>query len=379
MTKIRRFKYFHIFLILLCYTNLVKAQNDTFNYITVKALEDQWETYPSNFDFPVPFLPSIQNNIYSVYNDIDLKPYESLYLYIECPNKTSLFVNNHLTNYLSDNKRLLLNIDSLLQNNNSQFRFTLFNESPFVKIPEIGIIRLEKISIIDKTSEESTFSPLVKGKAYVSNSLLIFSLFVLASFAIYSKQTNNSLSISTIIQPFSSVGVVRRRVSQETSLQSVIGLISVYVITLSFTLVLLELSNTPFLEGSIDANYSNKTLHVILSIIIFVTCKILLMRVLSMIYRIGGLFETHLLEFMKIAQIYSFLLFIICILYNLRSSSLGQELLVYFFVFSLTLKSLIISFKVNKHAKLTNMYLVSYFCTTEFVPLLIAFKYFSNN
>ena len=117
----------------------------------------------------------------------------------------------------------------------------------------------------------------------------------------------------------------------------------------------------------------------ILGVLGLFALKILLVYVSSFIFRLSKINIFFIKEMMNLNMVFVSLLWLIAIAYLLFNASLSVNILAFLKVMVVVfylLRMILMYFKILKLSGFTNVYLFSYFCTTEIFPLIIGLKYF---
>ncbi|WP_188467211.1 DUF4271 domain-containing protein [Marivirga lumbricoides] len=115
------------------------------------------------------------------------------------------------------------------------------------------------------------------------------------------------------------------------------------------------------------------------AIVILLVLKLLLIFTMSLLYRSGRINTFYIKEMLNISTLLITLLIIFTAIVYLFNGflpeiwwSLVRNILVLFYI----IRVFLVYFKILKLSGFTNVYLFSYFCTTEIFPFVIGLKYF---
>ena len=215
---------------------------------------------------------------------------------------------------------------------------------------------------------------------WISNNILII-LFLAASIIMvvikinYDKRYFNILSVNKIFTIRLNEGDQSRARIMDRDNLVFSGL---YVFLASGLIYFLSVAQNEVFLG-VEANGLVAFLKILLVVSISLIAKIILVAVASNLFGNSKIPAFYLKEMLNINLFFIVILFFSSILILLFSGAIPAfwfDLTVYGILFLYITRSILLYFKILKLSGFTNLYLFSYFCTTEIFPFLIGLKYF---
>ncbi len=362
---------------------LAQAQKNSKDFKINYTFEDQWTVFDEDRRSFVPYLAEIHDDYQQIHLYLEYKNYRGLDLYLEGSKNDFLFVNNRLIYSFATDTLWKIPADSLfVKGSMSNLLLTYTSLKRIEKIPKILIT-----NVFDKTkSSLSTLSAsqklvaLLRPLHEVRGFLFLVSLALLMVMAVMSyqnKSENGIFFVTKYLNGFTRASDQIKRTPFFNSLSYIIF----YVLSCSFSLYFLShyssLLSIPFwLKGS---SVFNEYTNIFALVGILMLGQYLLIALFSTLYSDKTLSTAHYHESMQAGQVICVISAVSMMLLNTVVSYLGKDqmnLLVYLFFLILIVKALLVSYRLNKLIPYQNIYLFSYLCATEYVPLLIPTKIF---
>ena len=375
---------YQIFTILLLFLPLgVQAQKNSKDFKINYTFEDQWTVFDEDRRSFVPYIAEIHDDYQQLHLYLEYKNYRGLDLYLQGSKSDFLFVNNRLVYSFSTDTLWRMSVDSLFAKGAiSNLLLTYTSPKRIEKIPKILIT-----NVFDKTTSPlTTLSSSQKLIAFlrplheVREFLFLVSLGLLGIMALLSYQNKSENGIFFVTKYLNGFNRVSDQIKRTPFFNS-LSYIVFYVLSCSFSLYFLShysslLSVPSWLKGdSAFSEYSN----IFALVGILMLGQYLLIALFSTLYSDKTLSSAHYHESMQAGQLICVVSAVSMMLLNTVVSYLGKEqmnLLVYLFFLILIVKAALVSYRLNKLIPYQNIYLFSYLCATEYVPLLIPTKIF---
>jgi hypothetical protein len=118
------------------------------------------------------------------------------------------------------------------------------------------------------------------------------------------------------------------------------------------------------------------TLLLFLIVAAFQIGVLALIRVMGILYNLRSFTSVHIYEHIRVNQIFCSLMLIVFLLLNAAFDGISRPLLANVIITLLLLQALLVCIRINKVITFKKVYLISYFCITEFIPVLISIKFF---
>jgi hypothetical protein len=366
------------------------------NYFVVHELQYDWQVYDRKYTAYVPYLREKHDNVSSASIPVDLNAYQGYEFVFYTNQEVYVFVNAALHKRFNAGSWMVFPIDSLrtiYQNTlpqeagRSPSHIFLTFYSPSGALPlQTGLIGHRK-DVQDKISSTAVpiLTVLPKRTSVFNYFLIIVCLFILASYAflynLHPVAFNRFYSIKSFF-----AGSYRDGVPPIGKPLNGINLL--FLLNHSFLLALLYMM---IREGSRRLFFSDQVLRTQenlldylfnFGVIGFLIFFLLIFKyagtyVLGSLFRLDKVVDVHFFDFIHYSKVFYTLLVPVLVLiftsylsYIDRVESLCTVIIIGFAL----LRILLISFRLNKLVPDRNLYLFSYLCVTELVPLLTGIK-----
>lgn len=375
---------YRIFTILfLCLPFWAQAQKNNKDFKINYTFEDQWTVFDKARRSFVPYIAEIHDDYQQIHLYLEYKNYRGLDLYFEGAKSDFLFVNNRLIYSFSTDTIWQVSVDSLFAKGKvSNLLLTYTSPKPIEKIPKILIT-----NVFDKTKTSLTtlsagqkLIAFVRPLYQVREFLFLVSLCLLMVMALMSYQNKSQNGIFFVTKYLNGFTRVSDQIKR-TPFFNVFSYILFYVLSYSFSLYFLShyssiLSVPSWLKGN---NVFSEYTNIFSFVAILMLGQYLLIALFSTLYSDKTLSTAHYHESMQAGQLVCLVSSVSMMLLNTVVSYLDKQQmngLVYLFFLLLIVKAVIVSYRLNKLIPYQNIYLFSYLCATEYVPLLIPTKIF---
>lgn len=360
-----------------------QAQKNSKDFRINYTFEDQWAVFDEDRRGFVPYIAEIHDDYQQIHLYLEYKNYRGLDLYLEGSKSDFLFVNNRLVYSFSTDTLWQMPIDSLfLKGKVSNLLLTYTSPKPIEKTPKILITNVfdQTTSPLATLSESQELLAFLRPLHEVREFLFLISLGLLTVMALMTYQNKSDKGIFFVTKYLNGFTRVSDQIKR-TPLFNVLSYLVFYVLSCSFSLYLLShyssiLAIPSWLKSnSIASEYRN----IFALVGILMLGQYLLIALFSTLYSDKTLSTAHYHESMQAGQLLCVISAISMMLLNTVVGYLGKEqmnLLVYLFFLILIAKAVLVSYRLNKLIPYQNIYLFSYLCATEYVPLLIPTKIF---
>jgi hypothetical protein len=345
----------------------------------IEDLSDNWLVYDENYNAYFPLLNKTIN-LTSVSQLVDLDRYRSYNLNFKSSPGLSVFLENKLihANYSKEIEWVSLQINELLNNTTHEKEFlTLFNNEGQFPL-DIFYIGFNSAITLNKTS--LTVSEEIKIREVESQQELYLILFLLILFAIVILKTRYPGKFREF---FGFSKVIPEK--DETLIWDPSGapfILFVLINTLCGSLILLVINNEFDLNSLHFLNAFNTGTFVGILILTGVFCMIYLLKYLHLeffgwVFNVQTLVKYQFLELMKVSTKVNIFLTIIILIFHGSGYGFLEINFDYFFYFCLLTISIVllrVGYLTFTMSGFRNIYLFSYLCTTEILPLVIIGK-----
>ena len=357
------------------------------SFYIVHDYQDDWQVFDERYKAYVPYVHEQHKGHKSFSLFFDIENYKGYKILYRSEKENYLFIDASLQKQLPVSMLMVLDIDSL-QNvfGKTKLFFTIYGTN--TNVEDLSVQIGNKISKAQKAIEmnESLLTILPRDISSFQN-FFVLGLIVLVCFYafLYNFQPK---SFERFFSPKDLLTISKRDdsfvVNKPFDLGNILFVVSLSL-TLGFIFMLITHEKTDlFLVSNILSE--GETLRALMlnflgiSIIVFalLLIKYFVLRVLSNLYRLDNITNIH---YFKIIQASS--LFFLVVLIVLTFSSVSSPLIVknaekylsipisLFFIARLAL----LYFTINKMTTLKNLYLFSYLCIVELIPLIVGIRF----
>lgn len=349
------------------------------NFLVEEDLSLDWVFYNNDEQVMLPFLDNDQESPEAIHLSIDMNSYgKESRLLIEVPANSSLFLENKFVKSYKDSVILLLLIDSL--NNifeKESLQLTLFNKSGFRNPSgaKIGFIHRSFDSSIDLNPVE--IRRIDSRSEYFKIIILILFTFFVVLHAFFPAELMDFLSFRILVT-FRTTSTLLLKYRSISKIQL---LIIVYQAALLSGVLIIFLSyyNNPLSQSSfLKINPILGWLITLGAILILLLVKYILVAILSMLFGLGDRVNYYFIEFLRMAMIFYSIIFAVLsytIINHFNSLSALLNSLIIVIILFFVFRFVILFIKFRKTISMKSLYLFSYFCTTEIIPIIIGLNF----
>lgn len=366
------------------------------NQLKIYSLENAWSIYDNQLQAYVPFLPRLHTKEKQLYLILDYQKYKDFYLSLAAPQGTYLFLNNNLFHYFQDSLQLNLKIDSLQKIIIGKPLLLTYLSMQYIKEPpstnitigirgsrltgdkEIGVKAQENIPIVIKARAADTQDN--------KNFLLLATLCLMTIMAVFSYISKQMFSLQFLLNELGSFLKGKNQIKR-LSTPSFLFFLLYYGLALSFAVMFLstygnKISYTNFF---VEATTLEDRIQIFLlltaSVIALIISKYGLIWVLGSLYNDRNIINVHFQEYMNISQLFCVVWLSVILLANSVATTISPstiDFLAYFFGFCMLLQSILMSYRINNSVIHKKLYLFSYLCASEYLPLFLSAKLLMN-
>jgi len=359
----------------------LKAQLTTdLNY----SLEEKWLKYDWEAGVFTNFIPKIHKNVQSLTILIDTEKYTDKSLHLSHTLPLDVFINNKLLYNTDPDNPLDIEINQLktLAEEN-EVSISIYSETSYRNIPVIYLSS-------DKTLSNNYYSFDIDVGAVKRNRLLYEKnqLFWLVLGVVILISTVHSHS-NPVFRIFSLEGLRSIFVYNKSGVDKKFNISNVFIflglISLIYAISFSMLNNSDGILGFAVNALENDILFLGINNRFVITCALLLSIFcikLLLIWFTGQLFNLnngvtiHINEYILLSQVFSLIIFFLIILHGFYPQIIDKQVLVFFLSYSFIIVSIGVTIKVYGLLSFKNVFIISYFCITEFIPALIMFRLF---
>ncbi|MFD1816766.1 DUF4271 domain-containing protein [Pseudarcicella hirudinis] len=355
-------------------------------YYLVHDYHDDWQIYDEGYKAYVPYVRERHQEYSSFSLFFDFENYKGYKLLFYSKKENYLFIDASLQKKLPADVWTIMDVDSL-QKVYRKTRLFLTFYGINTNAEDLKVIVGNKISKTERSIELTEYQLTVRPKAIpVFNNFFVLGLvFLLICYAfLYNFQPK------TFERYYNFQDLLTINVRDDSFVNKPFDLGNLlFVINLSFTLAYLFMiirnEETDLFNVSNILNEEETVLGLFLNfiaiaILIFIALiiKYLSLAILSNLYRFDNVTNVHFFKIMQASSIF-FLLVLFLVSYSAISypfilQNFEKYLLIPVVIFFI-LRLLLIYFTINKLTSLKNLYLFSYLCIVELIPVIIGIRF----
>ncbi len=352
------------------------AQSDDKSYHLVEDLRAQWLAINGENRY-VPFVARDRANPTIVGLRLDLEKYAGNQLRCCLPAHTSLLIEREITASIKQPECLIYSIDSL-RKVYQQPMLLLTVYQPAHQLAQV------ELQIVNNTSAPLTppHPVLLRSLSAKENFFVLGLVALLMLYAIsinrYPKTFRNIYNLPKILSLRSREEDLRIRLVNEPHTFFLIQ----HCLVVAFLLVALAPNVDHWLFFDQDASpsvagYLGRWLLLTLLILFTIWAKYLIVVSFGSLFKLKQLTYLHMFDFMRLSIMFWGAVFVmaVCFRYNLAAyEPVYVRILSYLFVAFAAVRVLILYLRLFRNSSLKSMYLFSYICTAEIIPLSIGLK-----
>ena len=356
-------------------------------YYLVHDYQDDWQVFDSRYKAYVPYVREQHEGYNSFSLFFDIENYKGYKLLYRSERENYLFIDATLQKKLPTNQWVELDIDSL-QNAFGKTKLFLTIYGTNSNVEDITIQIGNKISKSQKTAEigESLLTILPRELSPFQNffvmGLLLLGCLYAFLYNFQPKSFQRFFSIRDLLT------LSKRDESFVVNKPFDIGNI-LFVVNLSCTLgfifMLITHEKTDLFSAS-NILREGETWGTLMlnffeiAVIVFVAMifKYFALKVLSNLYRLDNITNIHFFKIIQASSIFFLLILIVLTFSTVSVPEIIKSAEKYLFIpisLFFVLRLVLLYFTINKMATLKNLYLFSYLCIIELIPLIVGIRF----
>jgi hypothetical protein len=364
-----------------------QAQKVQAEFDLIENLSDQWLVYDNVYQSYVPYLPDrypVQNSLHLV---LDPARYRSYHLMVQSDQVCYLFVQSRLVKLMQPDQKVSLNLDSLQKQIKSQtLLLSLYTSAGHSTVPVAQVIfpRSQVLQVASPTPQEELQAKL-RENDFFSDFLIIAAVFVLGLYAFLWNYHPKAFSQYFNLR-FMVPGALREDlplVHKPLSGSSLLFILAHSFLLSLFYVTVQQSSDRLFANvlpvGTTDQFWSVSLYFLMMAGLIFsmLLGKYILIQAVGNVFKLSGVTHVHYYEYLLFSRVFYtavvFLQFTLFLVAPVWISVVAEVIVWVVLLFNLV-RIVIINSVLGKLTSAKNLYLFSYLCTTELIPLLIGIK-----
>ncbi|WPP53143.1 DUF4271 domain-containing protein [Catalinimonas niigatensis] len=374
-------------LILICFflsTSLLRSQAlpKTWQeeYEVIKDLNREWVTIDKN-DRYVPYIDKSMSGVPVVGAIIDALKYSGNQILICTPANSAILMGKKISSYQQDKVCMLMDVDSL--------REIYAKESILISIfqshknfEEVGFwIVQAKSATGSQLANLSYKREITLLKDFFTVGLLLLLVMYAVLINQYPKIFKNLYNLSRVFSFKVRDDNIRVRLINEAHVMFLIQhcfLLGFLLIILVSTTDLIQI-NIPYLDFK-PYTFSGFMLlwgQMALLVLAAIWLKYIIVMLFGVLFRFRQLRFLYMLDYMRMSLIYSAFLFALLVIVFTGIGYYNDSyfnLIVYLFILLASIRVIVLYFRLFRSASFRNIYLFSYICVAEVIPLLVGLE-----
>ncbi len=370
-----------------CSSATGQTQKAPTQYDLIENLSDQWLVYDNVYQSYVPYLHDRYPVQYTLNLVLDPAKYRSYRIMLQVEQPCYLFVQSKLVRLIQPQESVSLDLDSIQNLAKSQsLLFTLYNARGHAAAPLAQVVfpHVQHVQVAAATVKDELQAKL-RNKNSFTNFLILAAVFVLGLYAFLWNYHPKAF-----YQYFNLRFMVPGSLREDVPLinKPLSGSSLLFVLAHSFLLSLFYIT----VQQSSDKLFANVLVvdatdqfwpivqyFMMMSGLIFALLlgKYLLIQAVGSVFKLSGVTHVHFYEYLLFSRVFYtvvvFLQFALFLVAPVWVSVIAEVIIWVVLLFNIV-RIVIINSVLSRLTSAKNLYLFSYLCTTELIPLLIGIK-----
>ncbi len=349
-------------------------------YDVIKNLNREWITIDKNGHY-VPYVDKSMADVPVVGIELNTTRYSGNHILICAPANSTILLEKKIASYHQDKVCRLMAIDSLRETQDKEnILISVFQASK--DFEEVGLWIVQSKSVSGQQATNSSYKrDITVLKDFFTVGILI--LLILYSLLInqYPRIFGNLYNLSRVFSFKVRDDNSKVRLINEAHIM----FLAQHCFLLGFLLIILFSTSgliqidIPFIDLQPDTFWGYMILwgQMALLVLAAIWCKYVIVMLFGILFKFRQLRFAYMLDYMRMSLIYSAFLFALLIVIFAGIGYYNESyfnLLIYLFILLASIRVIILYFRLFRSASFRNIYLFSYICVAEVIPLLISIE-----
>ena len=366
-----------IAILLLLSISSVTAQSAS-QYNTIQNLQSEWLAIDAQNRY-IPFVAS-QGPRTTIGVSLDLIQYAGNQLRCCVPRNSAILINQQIIARATQDRCFNFSIDSLYRvYSQESLLLTVYQPQKALNKIRLSIVSINQNVPFPKNQIEERVD-ISKGDFFVVG---LIALLVIYAVLInqYPKTFRTIYNLSGMLSFRMREKDMRIRLINQAHILFLVQ----HCLLVAFLLIMLVTSSPISSTATSYINFSPHTVSAFLllwvevSIIVLTTIwmKYVLIMLFGTLFKLRYLKNFHMFDFMRMSLIFwvSIFFLVVCTYQNVSvTDAFYSKMLIYLFIIFAVARIIILYLRLFKNAQFRNMYLFSYICTAEIIPLLVGLE-----
>jgi hypothetical protein len=352
-------------------------------YVNAQDLSRSWLVRTSE-GLMAPFLPEMNRSVRQIHLPLTLTD-STLILSLEVGANTYAFINNRLAYLFEQATPVYWASDSLGQVFGDTIVVTLYNHRIIRSLPRASWVVASQL--VFSQTPKTTIAvpdniPLLRIKDQGHDFLLIACIGLLLAISFIAPSGKPLLSWQVLLQQFG-LFMKAKTETRRLPLASLLLFTAYFSFTVALFIFLLgyKSGKIPYLTYGLThmSTWVTKFMAILLTTLAILLIKYLVIGLMSKLYHDRVLAGLHLQEYITLGQIFVALSLPVLIILASISADMSTDLAdtaLLIYISGLFSLSLFMTYRLNQGVSYRKMYLFSYLCATEYIPIVLSVKIF---
>jgi hypothetical protein len=373
-----------IFVFIILFIVFGRAYSAADNLVLINDLRDDWLIFDSKHYAYVPFVGTSLESTPSLSFPLNMERYKHYKLFVLAPSGTSVFFNQQLIAYEGTGEGLLFDVDSLRENYASEMLLVTLYNPGFNDEGQVvtSIVRIQNQEYIHPTALADPAQLLRRSTSAFSDFFVFGIIILLTLYAIIVNAFNKKLlGFYNLGRAFSfnfrEEATFKGKIFDSANLPILI--VHSFLISFVAITVIMSMDTTKLAINNFRGALAHWALLALAVFVLFIL-KYWLLAMVGSLFKLP-LVNRHYLEYIRLSKIFFAILFLLFVLLYMgfnfdihQISPIILKVLVLFFI----LRVFILYFKFIRSSSFNNLYLFSYLCSTEVLPMVVGLKILLN-
>ena len=377
-------KYNTLILFFLFFSTSLIAQSINQNAV---SLDDEWLIYDWEEKIYIPYIPEVHKDVKALSLYIDLSYYKDKNLAISYDSQVDVFINNKLYYSLDDaGGEVQIPVQKIIDSGTPEENIfiSLHTKNSFNKPPDVVITDVNtQLSGVYHFAEENLQGGIYRLQLPFENTGYLLLILGISSMLLMVKWTDNPLFYLFFPSAFLSF-FFEKKLKEETKISVTDILLFVFYSALVVVTILINVDKTEIVffqvASAIFESFSSifslndKIVSSFLLLLSLFFLKIVLINVAGKLYNLKSEINIHINEYIVVTQFLFTLLFLITIIHSFYPLFISESFILNALYYVFLLISILVCFRIYSIISFKKVYLISYFCITEFIPVAIILR-----
>jgi hypothetical protein len=349
-------------------------------YEVIKNLNREWVTIDENNRY-VPYIDKSMAEVPVVGVVLEATRYSSNKLLVCAPANSAVLIEKKISSYHQEETCVLLDIDSLRATHNKEsILISVFQAQKDFEDVGLWVVQ-SKTTSAQQGANLSYKRDISLLQDFFTTGILVLLIFYAILINQYPKIYKNLYSLTRVFSFKVREDNSRIRLINEAHIMFLIQhclLLAFLFIMLVSTTDLMQVE-VPYLDFK-PATYVGYMLlwgQVALLVLATIWLKYIIVMLFGTLFKLRQLRFLYMLDYMRMSLIYSAFLFVLLVIIFAGIGYYNDHyfnLIIYLFILLASLRVIVLYFRLFRSASFRNIYLFSYICVAEVIPLLIGLE-----